>query len=127
MTNRNSADAKGMVLSTLYDAVRGKACADGTDARDMKASLFAGGFEGGGNVGVGGGQHHVRAVWGLQGDQNDNAWHCEADWECWCEDDWGGNGDDNSNPCLRSDGDDGDLACATSGVAVAAALGRLPG
>ena len=46
ITNRNSADAKGMVLSTLYNAVRGKACADGTDACGMKASLFAGGFEG---------------------------------------------------------------------------------
>ena len=109
MTNRNSADAKGMVLSTVYDAVRGKACADGTDACDMKASLFAGGFEGGVVTAA---SVEVNTMFGQFGackrDQNDNAWHCEADWECWCEDDWGGNGDDNSNPCLRSDGDDGD-------------------
>ena len=39
-------------------------------------------------------------------DTNDNAWHCEADWECWCDHDDGGGGGDNSNPCLRHD--DGD-------------------
>ena len=83
-------------------AARTSRCAGQGESCDLIApSVFAGGFGGGvvTNVAV-----EVNTFFGQFGsckkDANDNAWHCEADWKCWCDHDYGGN-NDNSNPCAQ--------------------------
>jgi hypothetical protein len=114
MTNRNSADSKAMVLSAIYTAARthlcGAAASDGATAacEELPQSIFAGAFTGGVVTTV---AVEVNTFFGQFGackkDANDNAWHCEADWECWCDHYDNNNGNGNPNPCLQG-GDDGD-------------------
>ena len=113
MTNRNSADSKAMVFGAIYTAARAHICASGaqtqdTDCQDMPESVFAGTFAGGVVTSV---SVEVNTFFGQFGackkDQDDNAWHCEADWECWCDHYDSGSGNGNPNPCMQV-GDDGD-------------------
>lgn len=113
MTNRNSADSKAMVLDAIYTAARAHSCAAGQQengCQELPESVFAGAFAGRVVTSV---VVEVNTFFGQFGackkDPDDNAWHCAADWECWC-DQWGGggNGNSNPNPCLRN-GDDGRL------------------
>lgn len=113
MTNRNSADSKAMVLDAIYSATRAYNCAGGLMQEDscqnqLPQSIFAGTFAGRVVTSV---VVEVNTFFGQFGackkDSDDNAWHCEADWECWCDHWDGGNGKGNPNPCLQPD-DDGD-------------------
>ena len=111
MTNRNSADSKGMVLDAIYAAERAHICSKGVmqedDCQKLPESVFAGSFDGGVGTSV---LVELNTFFGQFGackkDPDDNAWHCEADWECWCDHWDNGNGDGNPNPCLQG-GDDG--------------------
>lgn len=111
MTNRNSADSKAMVLDAIYAAIRAHVCAGGllqeSSCDELPESVFAGSFVGAVVTSV---VVEVNTFFGQFGackkDQDDNAWHCEADWECWCEN-WDNSGKGNPNPCLQG-GDNGD-------------------
>ena len=113
MTNRNSADSKAMVLDALYTTARAAVCTTsdaGASACGLPESVFSGSFSGQVVTAV---KIEANTFFGQFGackkDQADNAWHCEAQWACWCDRD-DGDDNDNSNPC-RENNDDGSDVC----------------